>query len=138
LVTLATSVATPPSVKGAPGARSATWRSGAVDTTVVGSDARSFVESTSPAVIATAVLVTDGSAARPTATSSVNVAESPGAIGPPYVASTMPAAWTNDQSRRCRSERQAGRQRVAHDHRAGVGATPMLNTVMRYWPAGRR
>ena len=61
------------------------------------STARSFAASTSPTVIATAVFVTDGSAAGPTATSSVNVAESPGAIGPACVASTMPDVTTNDQ-----------------------------------------
>jgi hypothetical protein len=84
-------------VNGAPCARSTTCRSGAFEVTTVGSAARSFAASTSPAVIATAVLVTDGSAAGPTATSSVNVAESPGAIGPPCVASTMPAASANVQ-----------------------------------------
>src|SRR5439155_17588948 len=110
-------------------------RSG-VPPTKVESTARSFDGSRSPAVLATAVLVTPGRAPGPTVTSSVKLALSPAAIGPGFVAvrtwppvenvHPVPAALENPSP--------AGSVSV-HRTAPNVAAVPAFTTTIEYVPS---
>jgi hypothetical protein len=134
LVTVISYVPVPPTVNGAAGARLTTWRSGASAITFVGSEARSFVGSTSPAATTVASLTTDGAAAGPTLTSTVNEAESPAASPAGRVATTLPAAKATFQPvpAPLANERPAGSVSLTETK---PGSTePSFHTVITYCP----
>ena len=124
----------PPTVNGAAGARLTTWRSGASAMTFVGSEARSFVGSTSPAATTVASLTTDGAAAGPTLTSIVNEAESPGARPEGRVATTPPAANTTFQPAPAPETNDSPPGSVSVTVNEPGSTEPSFHTVRTYWP----